>query len=115
MQITKVTRSYSRSINARNYGMPESWIKVESTYEAEVETADNPLEVSKMLHEQAKKEVVADVNDIIEKMKAANQNLQNVASTGQAPGSVPSQTAPSTLPPNQPTNPGPAPTQPRAL
>lgn len=77
MLITKVTRSYSRSINARNYGAPESWVKVEATYEATCETSDNPLEVSKMVYEQCKKDVVDACNEITTKMKQANQNMRD--------------------------------------
>lgn len=99
MLITKVTRTYSRSINSRNYGAPESWVKVEATYEAVCETSDNPIEVSKMVYEQAKKDVVEACDEIIKKMKANNQNLQNTMSSGTggvapAPGTV---TAPRSL------------------
>ena len=57
--------------------MPESWIRVESEYEATIESGDNPITVSATLYDQAKKEVVADVDAIVSKIKEANKNLQN--------------------------------------
>lgn len=95
MQITKVTRSYSRSINARNYGMPESWVKVEATYEAICESQDNPIEVSKMIFEQAQKEVVDNINAITTKMKEASQRLSNTAATGSSAAPANTTTPPS--------------------
>lgn len=93
MLIKKVTRSYSKSINARNYGAAESWVKVESIYEAEVESGDNPMEVSKLLFDQCKKEVIADCNDIVAKMKGANQTMRNGMNTTTTPSTSPSATA----------------------
>jgi len=71
MIITKVSRSYSRSINTRQYGAPESWVKIESTYEATCESGDNPMEVSKMIYEQAQKEVVDGCKALAEKVKSS--------------------------------------------
>lgn len=87
MLITKVKRSYSRSINAKNYNVPESWIRVEAEYEATIESGDDPTKVSEMIYEQAKAEVVANINEITSKMKEVGQSLQQVASTG-APAPV---------------------------
>lgn len=101
MIIKEVTRTYSRSINTRNYGLLESWIKIESQYTAQVESGDDPVKVSDMLYEQAKSEVVTNINAIIEKIQ------QNRPA---APGSTGAPTAPLT-----PTgNTGPTPTAPVA-
>lgn len=69
MLITKIVRTYSKTINSKNYGVPESWIGVTSTYEGTIESGDDPIMISAQLHEQAKKEVIANVNEIISKMK----------------------------------------------
>lgn len=75
MTIEKVTRTYSRSINLKSYGSPtETWIKSEATYTAQCESADDPVQVSAMLAEQAQKDVADQVNVIIEKVKSANPN-----------------------------------------
>lgn len=75
MLITKITRAYSKSINAKNYGVPESWVKVESIYEATIESGDDPVKVSEMLYEQAKSEVIANVAAITTKMKEQNMTM----------------------------------------
>lgn len=69
MIVKTISRSYSRSINTRTYGAPESWIKIESTYTAECESGDDPTKVSQMMYEQAQKEVVADMGAIITKIR----------------------------------------------
>lgn len=69
MFITKITRSYSKSINLKEYGGPESWVKVESTYEAQVESVDDEKMVSDNLHDRAKADVVAGCNAIVEKVR----------------------------------------------
>lgn len=98
MLITKITRSYSKSINAKNYGLPESWIRVEAEYEVEPETGDDPIHCSEVTFDAAKKDVMRDVNDIIEKMKQAAQQMRNVASGNSLP------IAPAPAPPvNQPS------------
>lgn len=71
MQITKISRSYSRSINTRAYGAPESWVKIESVYEALVESTDDPFKVSQMLFDQAKTEVVANIAEVVDRIKAS--------------------------------------------
>lgn len=69
MNIKKVTRSYSKSINTRTYGAPESWVKIECIYEAEIESTDDPTKISAMIFEQAKKEVIDDTNAIVAKIR----------------------------------------------
>lgn len=86
MLITKVTRTYSRSINSKNYGVPESWIKVEAVYEATIESGDDPVKVSEMLYGQAKAEVVANIEALTTKMKEAANRMSSVAANG--PGST---------------------------
>lgn len=71
MLITKVSRTYSRSLNTKNYGIAESWVKVEATYEAQCESGDDAVKVSEMLYAQAKQEVVANIDTIINQIKAA--------------------------------------------
>lgn len=88
MQISKITRSYSRSINTGHYGVAESWIRIESTYEATVESSDNPFEVSKMLFEQARKEVVQGVAELTDKLKGKNADLSNIANPGASTGAA---------------------------
>lgn len=77
MLVKEISRTYSRSINARNYGAPESWVKIEATYVATIESGDDPAKVSAMLYEQAQKEVVGDIKNVTDKMKAANTALRN--------------------------------------
>ena len=98
MIVKTISRTYSRSINTRTYGAPESWIKIESTYTAECESGDDPTKVSQMMYEQAQKEVVADMGAIITKIRDGQTKT----------ATVPSST------PAQPTAPV-APTAPRAL
>ena len=73
MVIAKVTRTYSRSINLKSYGSAtESWVKSEAVYEAQCESGDDPIQVSKMLAEQAQKDVADQVSAIIKKVQEAN-------------------------------------------
>lgn len=85
MFITKITRSYSKSINLKEYGGPESWVKVESTYEAQCESVDDEKMVSDNLHERARQDVIAGCNAIIEKVRekvtAAKPAPQNITQT----------------------------------
>lgn len=105
MIIQTITRTYSRSINTRTYGAPESWIKIEATYTGVVESGDDPVKVSQLLYEQAQKEVVANMGEIITKIRAG--------ATAPAPATTP--TAPVTPPAaSGPANGGNAAT-PRAL
>lgn len=71
MIISKVTRSYSRSLNTKNYGLPESWIKIEATYEAQCESGDDAVKVSELLVSQAQNDVVKGIQEIIEKINAS--------------------------------------------
>ena len=75
MIIEKVTRSYSRSINLKSYGsVTESWVKSEATYTAMCESADDPIQVSAILAEQAQKDVADQISGIINKVKSANSS-----------------------------------------
>lgn len=98
MTIEKVTRSYKRSFNLKSYGSTaESWVTCEAEYTAICESADDPLQVSKMLADQAQADVAEQCNAVIEKVKAANPNT--VPATV-APAAAP---APATAPvPSQP-------------
>lgn len=69
MIITSTKRTYSRSINTKNFGLNESWIKIESTYEAQCESGDDAVKVSGLLYDQAKADVLANINQIIEQIE----------------------------------------------
>lgn len=71
MLVKKITRTYSKSINSKVYGGPDSWIRLEATYEAEVESADDPKKASEYIYQLAKDDVIASTNAIIEKIKQA--------------------------------------------
>lgn len=73
MVIATITRTYSRSINLKSYGSSaESWIKCEATYTGQCESGDDPINVSRMLADQAQKDVADQINTVIEKVRAAN-------------------------------------------
>ena len=105
MTIEKVTRTYKRSINLKSYGsQAESWVTCEATYIGQCESADDPLQVSTMLAEQAQKDVADQINSIIEKVKGANPNTvpANIA-TPAAPAAAPVANAPvENVPPSAP-------------
>lgn len=65
MFITKIVRTYSKSINLKSYGLAESWVKIESNIEGAVESQDDPVAVSKALYNQAKQEVIEGASEII--------------------------------------------------
>lgn len=71
MLVTKVSRSYSKSINTKNYGIPESWIKIEAVYEATCESGDDPTKVSEMMYNQAKQDVITNTVAVIDQIKAS--------------------------------------------
>lgn len=79
MIVTEITRTYSRSINTRNYGAAESWVKVEATYKAQIESGDDPIKVSSDLYTQCQTEVAAGIAEIIGKIKAQVTAPANVA------------------------------------
>lgn len=85
MIITTVTRTYQKSINTKNYGVPESWIKIEATYTAQMESGDDPILVSKMMYDQAKSDVINNTNEIVKQItdsRAAATTTPPPASTG---------------------------------
>lgn len=71
MIVTKVSRTYHKSINTKNYGIAESWIKIEATMEAQIESGDDPSQVSKILYEEVKKQVIGDTVAVIDQIKAS--------------------------------------------
>lgn len=93
MFITKITRTYSKSINLKEYGGPESWVKVESTYEAQCESTDDEKMVSDNLHERARQDVIAGCNAIVEKVREKANGMKSptapVAPTNQASSVTP--------------------------
>ncbi len=74
MIITKITAEYSRSINLKEYGGPESWIKVGRLYEAQLESTDDAKMVSEFLHKEVKADVVKAIQEITDKIKQNNSN-----------------------------------------
>ena len=84
MMLNQVTRTYSRSINTKNYGVPESWIKIEATYTAECESGDDPVKVSKMLYDQSKADVLGNIKEITDAIAASRA----VAPAAPAPAPV---------------------------
>lgn len=92
MLVKQVTRTYSRSINTKSFGSKvESWIKIEATFTGECESGDDPVKVSEMLHEQAQKDVIDKVSNIIEQIKSANPSTvpANMPAAAQAPTTAP--------------------------
>lgn len=83
MFITKVEAKYSKSINTKNYGKPESWISIEARYEAQCESADDPAKVYAALYDQAKDDVVKATQEIINKMKGVAPQAQTTAGAAQ--------------------------------
>lgn len=81
MQVIKVSRTYSKSINTKTYGIPESWIKIEATYEAQCESGDDPIEVSKLMAQQAKVDVINNTNEVIEQIKKSLTPANTTGST----------------------------------
>lgn len=70
MIITKITRSYSRSINAISYGAKsDSWIKITSEQEAILESGDEASKVSEYLDKQCVSDVVRSINVVIDSIK----------------------------------------------
>lgn len=86
MVIEKITRTYSRSINLKSYGSTaESWVKCEATYTGQCESGDDPINVSRMLADQAQKDVADQINTVIEKVRAANPKTVPAAPVNMAP------------------------------
>lgn len=104
MIVKKVTRSYSRSLNTKNYGLPESWIKIESTFEAECESGDDAVKVSALLAEQAQNDVIQGIQTIIDKINA-NKAAQTTPPTPPTTTTPPSSTGAFVPPANEVTTP----------
>lgn len=106
MIIKKIIRSYSKSINAKNYGAPESWVKVEATAEAEVESNDDSKIVSDILHNMVKTDVLESVKAITDAMRGIKQEAPKTENLTTGPtGQQTSQDQNST---SQTSNPAPA-------
>lgn len=89
MVIATITRTYSRSINLKSYGSTaESWIKCEATYTGQCESGDDPINVSRMLADQAQKDVADQINTVIEKVRAANPRTVPAAPVNMAPAAA---------------------------
>jgi hypothetical protein len=93
MYITKVEAKYSKSINTKNYGKPESWIGIEARYEAVCESADDPAKVYQALYAQAKDDVVKATQAIVDKMKGVAPAANAPTNTGAAPATEAANTA----------------------
>lgn len=86
MIIATIKRTYSKSINSKNYGLPESWVKVESTWEVQIESSDDPVAVSEQVAAQVQKEVIDQCQVIITKMTEGAAAMRNMAA---GPGAAP--------------------------
>jgi hypothetical protein len=70
MIITQIKRSYSKTINTQSFGArEESWVKIESELSAYLESNDDPKNVSDMLYNMAREDVLREQKDIITKIK----------------------------------------------
>lgn len=85
MIVTKVSRTYQKSINTKNYGIAESWIKIEATMEAQIESGDDPSQVSKLLYEEVKNAVILDTVAVIEQIKKSLNPAPVATGTPAAP------------------------------
>lgn len=81
MKITKITRSYNRSVNTVSLMKPDptktkpldSWAKFEAIYEADIESTDNLSEVSNQLHALAMSDVGASLKQLKEKINGTQK------------------------------------------
>lgn len=73
MRITTVTRTYSRTIDTKMYGIDQSWIKLEATYTAEVDNGEDPMHVSEVLADAAQTDIAGQIASIVEKINASKQ------------------------------------------
>lgn len=71
MVVKSITRSYSKSINTKDYGLTDSWLKVESSMTAEITEAEqeNIKSLSNQLQLMTKEDVTSTVKDITARMK----------------------------------------------
>lgn len=69
MIVTKIIASFSRSINTVTYNGKESWVKVETTYEGQLESADDPKMISSHLRTLAENDVNEKIKEIVRKLK----------------------------------------------
>lgn len=77
MIITKIIASFSRSINTVTYNGKESWVKAETTYEAQLESADDPKIVSQHLRGLAESDVNEKIKEIVGKLKGTQATISN--------------------------------------
>ena len=104
MVIKTITRSYSKSINTKDYGLTDSWLKVESSMSAEItdEDQDHIKECSNNLHAMVKADVTSSVKEITARMKedAAKRSNPTVAvdNTGKVESVTVTTAAPLTRP-----------------
>lgn len=73
MIIKKVSRTYSRSINTRNISAnaPESWVRIEASMEAEVESSDDAKMVSEKIAEMCAAEVSTGITALSARVREA--------------------------------------------
>jgi len=80
MIITTIRRSYSKTINTRNYGDPkENWIKIEADATAELERNDNELNASENLFLFVKDQVISQMQTIISHIQSPSSASQLTA------------------------------------
>ncbi len=70
MIITQIKRSYSKTINTQSFGAKEeSWVKIESELCADLESNDDPKNVSDILYSMAREDVLQEQKNIILRIK----------------------------------------------
>ncbi len=89
MRITEVTRTYSRTIDTKMYGIDQSWIKLESTYTAEVDYGEDPMHVSAVLADAAQTDIASQIAGIVEKIEASKKAAAGGANFTPPAGSPP--------------------------
>lgn len=105
MVIKTITRSYSKSINTKDYGLTDSWLKVESTMSAEItdEDQDHIKECSNDLHSMVKADVTSSVKEITARMKEDVAKRSNPIVSVDSAGKVESVTVTTAAPLTRPT------------
>lgn len=69
MIISQIKRSYSKTINTQSFGSKEeSWIKIESELVANLESHDDPKQVSDMLYSMVREDVLREQSTIVSKI-----------------------------------------------
>ena len=84
MHISKISRTYSRTISIRKPDGSDMWLKHEMTVEADLDKDDSPKGVGDFIAEIASKEVRATLKEEELKTKAAFQKAMEEPFPGKA-------------------------------